>query len=328
MEPLFKYSKSIVSAGLIPITVCMILCMFFQEATALYVCSLASIVYVLYRLATPYAHHTNLPLLHGTLVLVITSVIKGISGDMLIPDQTTPITLEILMLSFSLFYLVVPELYLRQFNDLHYKGPASLNYGSMLAIAILSAIHLFIFCIIYLFFSPLSHQALYILTHITPPLIYIFCLIINYLLVRSLNIAYKKIPLLRIAIICRGKIYVAPRNRYQEETGKLDTPIEECILSNEIDLKQLTKKITHEYHIPLNKELRFSLNYQITLPDGISRTILLFLISLDNEKQIHIEEGRFVTLPEMEKHADQYSSFLLAEKDHLNTIIQTRNTYE
>ena len=40
----------IMSTGLIPTIVCISFCIFFKDAAVLYVCSLASIIYILYRL--------------------------------------------------------------------------------------------------------------------------------------------------------------------------------------------------------------------------------------------------------------------------------------
>ena len=52
MKSLLEYKNLIMSTGLIPAIVCMIFCIFFQDAVVLYVCSLASIIYILYRLVT------------------------------------------------------------------------------------------------------------------------------------------------------------------------------------------------------------------------------------------------------------------------------------
>ena len=52
MKSLLEYKNLIMSTGLIPTIVCMILCIFFSDAYVLYACSLAGLLYVLYRLAT------------------------------------------------------------------------------------------------------------------------------------------------------------------------------------------------------------------------------------------------------------------------------------
>ena len=69
MKSLLEYKNLIMSTGLIPAIVCMIFCIFFQDAVVLYVCSLASIIYILYRLVKPPVYQPNLVLLHGTLAL-------------------------------------------------------------------------------------------------------------------------------------------------------------------------------------------------------------------------------------------------------------------
>lgn len=74
MKSLLEYKNLIMSTGLIPTIVCMIFCIFFQDAAVLYVCSLASIIYILYRLVKPPVYQPNLVLLHGTLALIIASI--------------------------------------------------------------------------------------------------------------------------------------------------------------------------------------------------------------------------------------------------------------
>ena len=116
MKSLLEYKNLIMSTGLIPAIVCMIFCIFFQDAVVLYVCSLASIIYILYRLVKPPVYQPNLVLLHGTLALIIASIIKGISGDMLIPDRTVPITLEILILWFFTTLSHGPQIFIQNYS--------------------------------------------------------------------------------------------------------------------------------------------------------------------------------------------------------------------
>lgn len=46
MKSLLEYKNLIMSTGLIPTIVCMILCIFFSDAYVLYACSLAGLLYV------------------------------------------------------------------------------------------------------------------------------------------------------------------------------------------------------------------------------------------------------------------------------------------
>lgn len=323
MKSLLEYKNLIMSNGLIPTIICMILCIFFPDAAVLYVCSLGSIIYILYRFVKPPVFQPNLVLLHGTLALIIASVIKSIGGNVLIPDRTVPITLEILILCFSVFYLLAPSYYTRIFTYFHYKIPI-LNCWAIQIIALLSGIHLFISCIIYLLFSPLSYNKLYVITHIIPPLIYITCIFVNYVLVKIVSQTYKKMPFLRIAPICNGKIYVAPRNQQGEEPGKLDIPMEDYIYTCKTDIDKFAREVEKKYNNNLTGQLepRFSLKYLVKAANGTQKTILLYVLPLNDESQIHFNGGKFVTPKEIETHSNLYSSFLQEEVDHLNVAAQ------
>ena len=251
------------------------------------------------------------------------SIIKGISGDMLIPDRTVPITLEILILCFSLLYLMVPNFYTKLFSYFHYKI-SILNCWATQVIAVLSGIHLFASCIIYLFFSPLSYNTLYAMTHIIPPLIYVICIIVNHAFVKTISLTYKKMPFLRIAPICNGKIYVAPRSYQGEEPGKLDIPMEDYIYACKTDTDKYAKEVENKYsnHITGQPEPRFSLKHLVKETNGVKKTIMLYILPLNDEEQIHFTGGKFVTPEEIEMNSAQYSSFLKEEIDHLNIVTQ------
>lgn len=322
MKTLLIYKELIMSTGLIPVIICMISCIFFPDAIVLYVCSLASFTYILHRfLKFPFSQ-SNLILLHGTLALIIVFIIKSLSDDMLIPDGTVPITLEILILSLSLFYLMAPGFYDRIFSFFHHKISA-LNYWATKIIAVLSGIHLFILCIIYLLFSPLSHNTLYVMTHIIPPLVYVICIIVNYALMKIICLTYKKMPFLRIAPICNGKIYVTPRSYQDEESGKLDIPMEDYIYTCKTNVDQYAEEIGKKYsnNIIGQPEARFSLKHWVER-NGAKKTVLLYILPLSEEDQIHFAEGKFVTPEEIETNSTQYSSFLKEEMDHLKIVVQ------
>lgn len=329
MKSLLEYKNLNMSTGLIPTIICMILCIFLPDAAVLYVCSLASIIYILYRLAKPPVYQPNLVLLHGTLALIIASVIKSIGENVLIPEGTVPITLEILILCFSLLYLMAPIIYTRIFTYFHYKI-SILNYWAIQVIALLSGIHLFISCIIFLFFSPLSYNMLYIMTHIIPPLIYITCVFVNYVFVKTVSQTYKKMPVLRIAPICNGKIYVAPRNQQGEEPGKLDIPMEDYIYASNTNIDKFAREVERKYSNNLTDQLepRFSLKHLVKAADSAQKTVLLYVLPLNDESQIHFTGGKFVTTKDIEAHPNQYSSFLKEEVDHLNVVAQMWEEYK
>lgn len=323
MKSLLEYKNLIMSTGLIPTIVCMILCIFFSDAYVLYACSLASLLYVLYRQAKPPIYRPNLVLLHTTLALAVCSVIKLISGDSLIPDRTVPIILEIIILSFSLFYLIEPVVYNKIFSFFNYKI-SILNCWATQIIALFSGIHLFMLCGIYLLFRPLPYPMLYTLTHILPPLVYILSIAVNYIFVKTVSTTYRKMPFLRIAPICNGKIYVLPRHAHSEEPGKLDIPMEDYIYACKTDTDQYAKEIEKKYSRYIDGDIqpRFSLKHITSPAKGTSKTVLLYILPLDDESQIHFDGGKFVSPEEIEADEHNYSSLLKEEIEHLDVAAQ------
>ena len=70
---------------------------------------------------------------------------------------------------------------------------------------------------------------------------------VNYILVKSIGTSYQRMPFLRIAPICNGKIYVLPRNTHSEEPGKLDIPMEDYIYACKTDTDKYAKEIEKKY---------------------------------------------------------------------------------
>lgn len=311
------------SVGLVPMIISMILCIFFSDATVLYIGSLASILYWGYQHIRPSIYHPNLMLLHGTLSLTLVALMKYFWGDWIVPDQTVPIILEILILCCSSMYLLVPGLYQRFFSMFRHKISV-LNDWAIQIVVYLSAFHLAIACIVYLFFRPLSHPVLYFITHIVPPLLYTVCLLINYFFVKAVSLCYQKTPFLRIAPICNGKIYVTPRKSQGEEPGKWDIPMEDYIYTCQTDSDRYAKEIEMRYShcITGQSEPRFSLKHLIKLTEGTSKIILLYVLPLSSESEIHFANGKFVTPEEIAIHSNNYSAFLNEEIDHLSMVVE------
>lgn len=319
------FQKLTMSTGLIPTIICMFLCIFFPDTAVLYAITLGSILYVLYRyIRFPY-HQPNLFLLHGTLALAIVSVIKKIGGNWLIPDNTINITLEILILSFSLLYSITPGFYRNFFSYFHHKVPAMNNWGIYLIIS-LSGLHLFIFCVTYLFFHPLSATTIYIMEQIIPPLLYIVCILINFSFVEALVQHCKKMPCLRIAPVCDGKVYVVPLQNFEKEAGKFDLPIRSYITDHTADTDSYAKKVEEEYSkfIIGQPEPRFSLKY---LTD-MEKMILLYVLPLNEEAEICFPKGKFVTPQEIEANPEQYSVLLNEEVSHLSIVAEMWKEYK
>ena len=319
MKAFLTHKSLNMSIGLIPVIICMICCLFFPDRMVLYAGSVGSILYVLYRQIKPTVYQPNLVLLYGTLALFITSVMKGTGDNWLIPDNTISITLEIFILSLSLSYILAPGWYQKFFSYFHFQIP-EVNSWAMRVIAFLSGIHLLVFSLLYLFFNPLPSYLLYIFEQILPPVLYIACMALNAVLITLMYTVYEKMPSLRIAPVCNGKIYVVPRT--DEKYMGLDLPIEGYICGGNIEANHYAKTmLAKDYgkYLTGNPEPRFSLKYMMNIPDG-KRTVLLYVLPLNDESEIHFPEGKFVTPEEIESHVDLYSTFLKEEIDHLSVV--------
>ena len=87
----------------------------------------------------------------------------------------------------------------------------------------------------------------------------------------------------------------------------------------------MPKKFEKKYsrYIDGNTLPRFSLKHIISSSKGASsKTVLLYILPLDNENQIHFEGGKFVSPEEIEADEHNYSSFLKEEIEHLDVVAQ------
>lgn len=328
MKKFFKNHSLNMSIGLIPVIICMICCIFFPDRPVLYIGSLGSIIYVLYRQIKPPFIQPNLVLFNATLALLITSVTNGIGGNWLIPDNTASITLEILILSLSLLYFLAPHSYKKFFSYFHFKISA-VNGISFKVITVFCGMHLFIFCLLSLFFNPLSQSTLYILEQILPPLLYIVCIVVNTSIVNSICINYENAnrPLVRIVPVCNGKIYLVPSTNKRK---RMDTPMESYMEMYQKDANRHVKTMLAEDYsenITGTPEPRFSLKYLMNLPNS-KLTVLLYILPLRDESEIHFPGGKFVTPDEIKNNLDQYSTSVNEEIDHLSMAAQMWKKYQ
>ena len=75
-------------------------------------------------------------------------------------------------------------------------------------------------------------------------------------------------------------------------------------------------------HITGQPEPLFSFKHLVKEANGVKKTIMLYILPLNDEEQIHFTGGKFVTPEEIEMNSAQYSSFLKEEIDHLNIVTQ------
>ena len=120
-------------------------------------------------------------------------------------------------------------------------------------------------------------------------------------------------PVIRIAPVCNGKIYVAPC----PSSRQMDLPLVEQVeehparQSNKL-ARQLTRK---SEGISASEEPRFSVKY--TSPTNREETVYLYILPLSREDEIRFEEGKFIPAEEITSNEEQYSECLQKESQLL-----------
>ena len=125
-------------------------------------------------------------------------------------------------------------------------------------------------------------------------------------------------PIVRIAPVCNGKIYVAPRMASDGESLRLDLPIEESGEHTSTKSEKAARKIKEKYqaHIRTDASPRFCVQYKSKPHHG--RTAYLYVLPLRQEDEIHFHEGKFVSAEDITNHPDAYSRNLQEESELLD----------
>ena len=125
-------------------------------------------------------------------------------------------------------------------------------------------------------------------------------------------------PIIRIAPVCNGKIYVAPRRAADGENLQWDLPIEESVEHVSTKSDKVARKIKEKYqsHIHTDASPRFCVQYTSKPHDGC--TAYLYVLPLRQEDEIHFHEGKFVSAEDINNHPDAYSYNLHEESELLD----------
>ena len=125
-------------------------------------------------------------------------------------------------------------------------------------------------------------------------------------------------PIVRIAPVCNGKIYVTPRMASDGESLRLDLPIEESGEHISTKSEKAARKIKEKYqaHIRTDASPRFCVQYKSKPHHG--RTAYLYVLPLRQEDEIHFHEGKFVSAEDITNHPDAYSRNLQEESELLD----------
>ena len=114
--------------------------------------------------------------------------------------------------------------------------------------------------------------------------------------------------IIRIAPVCKGKIYV---------TSQMNLPIEEKVEHISEKSDRHVCKILEKYrrHIHTDASPRFCVKHRSISSEGA--TIYLYVLPLEEENVIDFHEGRFITEEEFNREEKKYSADLLEESELL-----------
>ena len=135
-----------------------------------------------------------------------------------------------------------------------------------------------------------------------------------------------KMPIVRIAPVCNGKIYVIPRHADGEKTW-MDLPIEEPTDQPAPPSGRMASKIKEKYnrHIQTSVSPRFSVKYSSPQQGN---TIYLYILPLQAEDEIHFQNGKFIEADEIGFHGEVYSPNLQKEGDLLGMAAELWDDYQ
>ena len=137
-----------------------------------------------------------------------------------------------------------------------------------------------------------------------------------------------KMPIIRIAPVCNGKIYVvSPHSVMEDESSRMDLPMEECVRHVSANSDKEARKIKEKYHQHLQTDAspRFCVKHHSSKEKGT--TIYLYVLPLKSEDEIRFREGKFVTSEDISKNPGVYSPDLQTENELLGMAAELWNDF-
>ena len=133
--------------------------------------------------------------------------------------------------------------------------------------------------------------------------------------------------IIRIAPVCNGKIYVAPRASKDGKDSFMDLPMEESVEHVSTKSDKTARKVKEKYqaHLKTSMTPRFSVHYKS--PSHHGSTTYLYILPLKQEDEIQFHEGRFISAEDINKHPKQYTSNLQMEGELLGMAAELWNDF-
>ena len=135
----------------------------------------------------------------------------------------------------------------------------------------------------------------------------------------------KNMPIVRIAPVCNGKIYVTPR----KESDRWDIPMEDEVTTTGRTLSvREVRRLKEKYlpHVRTGVQPRFSVKYT-SRPTKGDETVYLYILPLQSEEDIRFHGGRFVTTDDIQADAPLFSRKLVEESELLGMAAELWEDY-
>lgn len=120
-------------------------------------------------------------------------------------------------------------------------------------------------------------------------------------------------PIIRIAPVCNGKIYVTPHPLENGEGSCMDLPIVENVEHVSVKSDKAARKVKEKYqlHIQTDASPRFCVQHKsATTGDAV---VYLYVLPLKQEDEIRFNHGKFVSAEEIDSGGNEYSHTLQNE---------------
>ena len=133
-------------------------------------------------------------------------------------------------------------------------------------------------------------------------------------------------PIIRIAPVCNGKIYVVPRPTADGSNLRFDLPIEESVEHVSTKSDKAACKVKEKYHLHLHTEAspRFCVQHKSESNKSI---VFLYVLPLKKEEEISFCEGTFITAEDIFTYPERYNSNLQLESELLGMAAELWNDF-
>lgn len=141
------------------------------------------------------------------------------------------------------------------------------------------------------------------------------------------NPSTNKMPIIRIAPVCNGKIYVVPRHSSENKDIHWDLPIEESVEHISSNPEKIASKVKGKYHLHIHSDVSPRFCVQHKLGTTNNTIVFLYVLPIKKEDEIDFHNGHFVDANHIQTHQEQYSHTFLKESELLVMAAELWDSY-